>query len=165
MKKGLLLLLLGLCLTGCAKQETMETIGDEWVQPVMAAPREITVRLPDGAIAPVLKSDTEQMYLCDDYQLLLETRDAGNLAGTVQAVSGFPMEDLTVLHTERDGIDRYDFVWVCAGETGELAGRAAILDDGTYHYCLSVLRNAADTKKTQIVWSDVFQSFGLASSY
>ena len=68
---------------------------------------------------------------------------------------------LTVLETRQGDIDRYDFVWTMAGETGDRLGRAAILDDGNYHYCMSVLRDAQNPKMSQIVWSDVFASFTL----
>lgn len=161
MKKWGVILLLGLLCTGCAQQETMETVADVWVQPVMATPREIAVRLPDNAVAPVLDSGGEQMYLCDDYQLILETRTAGDLEETVQSISGFPSSALTVMKTCQEGVNRYDFTWTSAGEDEELIGRAVVLDDGNYHYCLSVLRAAADTKNTQIVWRDVFNSFTL----
>ena len=57
---------------------------------------------------------------------------------------------------------RYDFVWASAGENGDMLGRAVILDDGNYHYCLSVQRPADPEKTSQVVWSQVFQSFSLA---
>ena len=63
--------------------------------------------------------------------------------------------------TAQDGAKRYDFVWASAGENGDQLGRAVILDDGNYHYCLSVLRDADTTEKSQIVWRDVFDSFKL----
>ena len=58
--------------------------------------------------------------------------------------------------------DRYEFVWVSAGETGERLGRGVILDDGSYHYVMTVLRDAESTENSQIVWNDVFASFRLA---
>lgn len=161
MKIGCLLMVLGLCLCGCGAQETMETVADVWVQETMEPPRQIAVRLPDEAVTPVLQSDSEQVYLCEDYQLILETCPAGDLDATVQKLTGFPKRALTVMQTCRDGIERYDFVWTTAEEQGQMLGRAAILDDGKYHYCLSVLRSADDTRKTQIVWRDVFESFTL----
>lgn len=162
MKRGwLVVLLLGLVLSGCAAEETFETIQDEIVQTAAAQPREITVRLPDNAVSPVLESDSEQVYFCEDYQIVVETISGGDLEATVHSVSGCDQEKLTILETSQDGAKRYDFVWAAAGETGDLLGRAAILDDGSYHYCLSVLRPAEDTEKTQVVWSNVFDSFGL----
>lgn len=156
-------LLLTLVLSGCGAKETLETISDDIpLQPVLAQPAQISVRLPDNAVAPVLESDTEQVYLSEDYEISIETRASGDLGGTVTALTGFDPEQLTIMHTQPDGVDRYEFVWVSAGETGDRLGRAVVLDDGHYHYCMSVLRDGSNQKKSQVVWSDVFASFCLA---
>lgn len=163
MKKFWIMLPLVLLLQGCGAEAAMETISDELVQPVMASPRQITVHLPDDTVAPVLESDQEQVYLCQDYEIVVETLSSGDLNETVRRISGYEKEKLTVVKTEQDAADRYEFVWVSAGEEGERLGRAVILDDGNYHYCLSVLRDAESKANSQIVWSDVFQSFSLVS--
>ena len=163
MKKIAMVLLLPLLLSGCGARETLETVADDIpLQPVLAQPAEISVRLPDNAVSPVLESDSEQVYLCEDYEISIETRSSGDLAGTITALTGFDPEQLTVMHTETDGVDRYEFVWASAGEKGDRLGRAVVLDDGYYHYCMSVLRDAENPKKSQVVWSDVFSSFSLA---
>ena len=161
MKKCWIFVVLSLLLCGCAAEETFETVADEIVQPVMAQPRELTVNLPDNAVAPVLESDSEQVYMCEDYEIVIQTLNSGDLNATIQTVSGYSKENLTVMETESDGVKRYDFVWASAGEGGDMLGRAVILDDGSYHYVMSVLRDAATTEKSQIVWSEVFHSFGL----
>lgn len=161
MKKWPILLIFCLFLSGCASEQTMETISDPVVQTVMGKPREFTVRLPDGAVAPVLESDLEQVYTAEDYEIILETLAAGDLDGTIRHLSGWEREDLTVVQTEQEGICRYDFVWAAAGEQGERLGRGVILDDGSYHYCMTVLRDQNTQRNTQIVWEDVFQSFAL----
>lgn len=161
LKKCWILAALALTLSGCAAKETFETLSDSLAQTAMASPRQTDVRLPDNAVAPVLESDSEQVYLCEDYELVLETVAAGDLNATMQRICGYSWEDLTVMQTQRDGVDRYEFVWVSAGEKGERLGRAVILDDGNYHYCMSVLRDADSTERTQIVWRDVFASFTL----
>lgn len=154
-------LALALVLCGCGAKETLETIADDIpVESVLGQMREISVRLPDGAVSPVLKSEAEQLYLSEDYEILVQTCPAGNLNDTIRKLTGFDKEQLTVMETEQDGAKRYDFVWAAAGEDGERLGRAAVLDDGSYHYCLSVLRDAQG-KKSQVVWSEVFSSFGL----
>ena len=149
-----------LLLCGCAARETFETVADELVQPVMAQPGEITVRLPENAVAPVLESDKRQLYMSETYEIVIETLGSGDLNATIQALSGYEKDQLTVMETQNQSVTRYEFVWACAGETGQRLGRAVVLDDGNYHYCLSVLRDA-DTEKSQIVWSDVFASFQL----
>ena len=55
MKKLWILLALASLLCGCTSEETLETISDDIIQPVMAQPGEISVRLPDNAVAPVLE--------------------------------------------------------------------------------------------------------------
>lgn len=89
---------------------------------------------------------------------MLETLASGDLNATVQTLSGYEKDQLTVLETQQGDENRYDFVWATTGEEGQRLGRAVILDDGDYHYCLSVLRDAGEAK---IVWRDVFGSFSL----
>ena len=161
LKQCWLMILCALLLCGCMAEETYETISDEMVQSVMAQPKQISVRLPDDAVAPVLESDSEQIYMCQEYEIILQTLSSGDLQETIQTISGYPKEQLTIVQTQQGDTDRYDFVWVSAGETGDRLGQAVILDDGDYHYCMSVLRDAEDTKKSQIVWSEVFNSFAL----
>lgn len=158
MKKLVWMVLLAALLCGCKAEETLETVNDEWIVPVMAQPREISVRLPDNAVAPVLEQDDRQLYMGQDYEIMLETLAAGDLNATIRALSGYEKDQLTVLETRQGDADRYDFVWTTAGEQGDRLGRAVILDDGDYHYCMSVLRDAGDTN---IVWQDVFGSFSL----
>ena len=152
---------LALLLSGCGAKETLETVSDTIIEPVPAAPAQISVRLPDNAVAPVLESESEQVYLCEDYEIVVETHASGDLDATIAAISGYDREQLTVMQTQQDGAARYDFVWVSAGENGDRLGRAVILDDGSYHYCMSVLRDAENQEKSQVVWSDVFASFSL----
>ena len=158
MKFYCLLVILPLLLCGCGAEETFETIADEVVAPVMAQPRQISVRLPDNAVAPVLESDSRQIYMSDHYEITVETLSAGDLNATVQTLSGYAKDQLTLVETQSGDVKRYDFVWVSAGEAGERLGRGVILDDGQYHYCMSALR---DDGESQIVWSEVFQSFSL----
>ena len=158
MKKLVWMVLMVCLLTGCAAEQTMETVNDEILVPVMAQPREISVRLPEGALAPVLEQDGRQLYMGKDYEIMLETMASGDLSATIRALSGYDRAQLTVVETRQGDTDRYDFVWTTAGERGDRLGRAVILDDGNYHYCMSALREPGDTL---IVWRDVFGSFSL----
>ena len=158
MKRCVGILLLAVLLCGCGAEETLETVSDEWLVPVMAQPREISVRLPEDTLMPVLEQDGRQLYMGQDYEIMLETLASGDLNATVETLSGYHKDQLTVLKTRQDALDRYEFVWTTAGEGGDRLGRAVILDDGDYHYCMSVLR---DVGETRIVWRDVFGSFSL----
>ena len=158
MKKRWAIIAMLFMLAGCTADDTFETISDEAVEPVMAAPGETTVMLPDGAAAPVLQSDDRQMYLGEDYHIVLENHPSGDLGKTIRAMSGFEGSSLTVMKTVQGLADRYEFVWVSAAESGEQLGRGVILDDGQYHYCMSVLR---DPQSADNVWEQVFASFRL----
>lgn len=160
--KKIILFVLMILLCGCTAEETLETVADDPVQPVMAQPSEIAVSLPGEVSVPTMEGDTGRMYLASDYEIYIQTMEAGDLNATIQTVSGFERNDLTVMQTNPDGIDRYEFVWVSAGETGERLGRGVVLDDGNYHYVMTVLRDSDSDTNSQIVWNDVFASFRLA---
>ena len=160
MKKLFLAAALGaILLCGCGRQETLETVADVWDVPAMAAPRQIVVELPEGTGAETLEGDTGRLYVTDDYTLSVETLEAGDLDATLRQLTGRGKEDLTVLETRQGDAKRYEFVWAAAGETGEMLGRGVVLDDGNYHYCMSLLRPAEEV--SQILWNPVFESFSL----
>lgn len=148
-------------LAGCGVRETMETVADEYLIPAAAEPREISVELPGETTVSTIQNDAGRIYICDGYEIILETMDAGDLDGTLRTVTGFGEDELTVIKTEADNVKRYEFCWASAGEAGEMTGQGVILDDGNYHYVLSVLRDAEPEKPSQIIWSRVFQSFRL----
>lgn len=158
MKRWGCICLFVILLSGCGAEETLETVSDEWIIPVMAQPREIAVRLPENTVLPVMEQESRRLYMAQDYEIILETMTSGDLNATIQALSGYDKDRLTVLETRQADADRYEFVWTTAGEQGDRLGRAVILDDGDYHYCMSVLRDAGESL---VVWQDVFQSFSL----
>ncbi len=161
MKLCCLFLVIALLFCGCGQEETFETVSDELVQSVMAQPREISVRLPDNAAAPVFESDSQQVYLCEDYEIFIETLSSGDFPATVRSISGYDPSQLTILETQQQDVTRYEFVWASAGEEGDCLGRGVILDDGDYHYCMTVLRPAAVTEVSSVSWDDIFRSFTL----
>ena len=158
MKRWGCICLLVILLSGCKAEETLETVSDEWIVPVMAKPREISVRMPEDLVLPVLEQEGRQLYMGPNYEIMLETMAAGDLQATIRNLSGYEQEQLTILETDQGEWNRYEFVWTAAGEQGHRLGRAVILDDGDYHYCMSVLR---DAEESLVVWQDVFQSFSL----
>ena len=158
MRKWLCCLLPVLLFCGCGAEETLETVADEWVVPVMAQPREVSLRLPGDLVMPAMEEADRSLYLGEDYEIMVETMASGDLDATLRSLTGYAGDRLTVIRTSREDADRYDFVWTAAGEQGERLGRGVILDDGDYHYCLSVLR---DMDEAKVVWQDVFESFCL----
>lgn len=161
MRVLLVCLLAGLLLCGCGAAETMETVADEWIIPVAAKPREISLELPGEALACAMESDSGRLYYGDSYEVSVQTLSSGDLDATLGEITGFPREELTVMQTRTGDVKRWEFAWAAAGEKGERIGRGVIMDDGEYHYCLTVLQDA-DVDDCQIVWSEVFRSFDLA---
>lgn len=147
-------------LTGCGTEETFETVMDEPVVAAMASPGKITVQLPPGTAAPAMETETQQIYVGDTYEIAVETLAGGDLDATLRALCGYPRDELTLLETQWENVTRYEFVWAAAGEEGDRLGRAVVLDDGAYHYCLSLVRDAAVSSDTA-AWNDLFGSFSL----
>lgn len=162
MRKCLCVLWMMLLLAGCGAEETFETVYDELVQPVMAQPKHICVQLPGETALPVIENDSGRIYICNDYEIVLQTIPSGDLTETMQLLSGHRPEDLTVMETFSDTVSRYEFVWAAAGEQGDHTGRGVILDDGDYHYCMSVLCKADPEEKLQVNWNQVFSSFAVS---
>ena len=161
MKMCVGLLLVALILGGCAAEDTFETLADEWYQGEAAPMAEVLLELPEEAVTPVSESESGTLYQCDGYELLLQTLEAGDLDATLRQITGRGREELTVMETRfRDG-KRYDLVWSCLGETGDQIGRACILDDGNYHYVLTVLADARRAGEFEAVWEELFSSYSL----
>lgn len=160
MKKLLACLMVVPLLCGCGAEMTMETISDEWEIPVAAKPREINLELPGEALACAMESDTGRMYFGDSYEVVLQTLPSGDLNATLENLTGFSREELSVMQTRSGEVNRWEFVWAAAGEKGDRVGRGVVMDDGDYHYCLSVLQDA-DVTDCQIIWSEVFRTFNL----
>ena len=159
MKKCWLVLALALLLTGCGAQETFETISDEYAAPAVALVRKIQVVLPaDTAMVTVKNEDGSAAYLWENCTITTQTLAGGDLNRTVKAVTGYEKDALTLIKREQGACQRYDFVWTCAGETGDQVGRAAILDDGSYHYVLTAMAPAGEEQD----WETIFASFGAA---
>jgi len=162
LKKTLFILLIAILFTGCTPAPTVwETVADEPAQMVTAQSREILVDLPKEAAVHTMEADTGRLYLCQDYEIAIQTIQGGDLNATIRQLTGYEKEKLTVIETSHKELKRYDFAWSTAGENGDRVGRGVILDDGNYHYTMTVLHDAADTEKTQVVWRSVFESFTL----
>lgn len=163
MKKVVCLLCVCFFLTACASEETFETISDELVLDVASPLREVLIALPEEAVMPVSETDTGAWYHCGGYELMLQTLPGGDLDATLQAVSGYTASELTLIRTTPGDYKRCDLVWSCMGEQGEQVGRAAVLDDGHYHYVLSVLTDAESAGQCSEAWEDIFSSYALGS--
>lgn len=159
MRRWLWVILAMLFLCGCGESQTFETVMDVLEEQDTPVPKAISVILPAETSMPVMESDSGRAYICSDYEIYIQTQPGGDLGATMEAMSGFKEEDLTVITTAQGESQRYEFVWASAGEAGDLLGRGVILDDGNYHYTMSVLRNAQAAQESGAMWDSVFSSF------
>lgn len=159
MKKSCVLLMIALLLTGCGAEATFETVSDELTAPVIAQPGQISVELPGETALPAMENDNGRIYICNDYTITIQTLEGGDLERTLQTMTGHKKEDMTVMETFQDDVERYEFVWASAGEGGDMVGRGVLLDDGNYHYSMTIQWKAEATEKTQVNWDQVFSSF------
>lgn len=160
--KIITLILLLTLLTSCTKAEVYETVNDEAAQSVSAQPREIYFDLAQEPVLPAMESDSGTLYLCGDFDVVVHTCQGGDLQNTVREVSGFLPEELTLIQTGTGDVDRYEFVWTSAVDSGQQIGRATILDDGNYHYILSATVDAELIEEYQEIWNGIFESFQLS---
>lgn len=161
MKKVWMILALALVLSGCGAEETYETMADELIQSVMAQPREISITLPEEALLPAMESDSGTLYICKDYDVIVQTVESGDLEETIRLVSGFSPEELTIMQTQTGEMTQYDFVWTTTTDGGEQVGRAMILDDGNYHYILTTMADADVVEEYREIWNGLFETFEL----
>jgi hypothetical protein len=162
LKKICWLLLIMMLLCGCSPQQTLETVNDELLLATAAPQKELTVKLPADAASSALSSDDgDQLYFCDGYTVMLQTSPSGDLNRTVSRLCGFDRTRLTVMETKLGGLRRYDWTWTSAGEGSTQVGRAAVLDDGDYHYCMTVMADEANISELDGRWDALFASMNL----
>ncbi len=155
--------MLVLLLAGCTAQPVFETVCDPIDAPAMAQMRRLQLTLPKEATAPTLQSEEAgALYLCDGYTLTTQTMAAGDLDATMRRLTGFSKEQLTVMTTEKHGIRRYDCVWSAVGEGGDQVARAVILDDGSYHYAVTVMADFAAAGDLAGTWKTILDSVSLS---
>ena len=160
-KKFVLLLWVASLLCGCTPTENFEIMGDVYA-PQSVEARQVSLVLPEDAAQEVMEGSGGTIYFCNGYEIMVNTCAAGDLSMTLSETTGYEKDALTVVQTENNGLKRYDCVWASAGEGGDLVSRIMILDDGNYHYCLSMSCAAEDAGSLQAVWMALTDSFCLA---
>ena len=163
MKKLLVLWMIILLLSGCTAQPTFETIGNVFESQQLAEAKKISVLLPADAAATVISGDSGRVYFCDGYEVMAETLPAGDVGKTWKSITGYDSGVLTIVQTAVSDIKRYECAWTASSEAGDQVGRAVLLDDGSYHYVLSVMAPAQEAGSLQSTWEELFASFALQS--
>lgn len=159
MKKCCVVALLALLLAGCGSKETFETVNDELVKPVMGAAAVLSVDLPPSAAAQAIQNeDGSKLYFCDGYVVMVQTLDGGDMERTAKAICGYGTDCLEILETVIGSNRRRDWVWTSVGEGSDCIGRVAVLDDGNFHYCVSVMADAGLAGALDREWNTLFSS-------
>ncbi len=163
MKKVMCVIFAMILLTGCQQPKDFETMSDSFVQPEQPQPKEVFLQLPGDAAKAVLEAEgTGTLYLCDGYSVTLQTLPAGNLDATLREVTGYGREKIQLWEKKEGDVSRFVCVWTAAGEGGDQMGKTAILDDGDYHYVLSVMAAAEDAGELAETWQQLMDSFNIA---
>lgn len=148
-------------LSGCSGEQAVETVTDELLVGVMAPEKEISLELPADAAKSASTEDGAALYFCDGYILTVQTSPGGDLNRTVRSLCGYDRDRVTVIETKLGGAKRYDWTWASAGEGSVQVGRAAVLDDGDYHYCVTVMADEAGSGGLASQWDSMFASLNL----
>ena len=160
MKRILCLVLFAVLLTGCGAEPTFETVADVPVQSVSAPVRQIFLDLPANTQMQTMGADSEdKLYLCDGFTVSVQTMDAGDLDRTLRAATGYGKEELTLMQTETADGKCYRCVWAAAGEGQTQVGKTCIVDDGSYHYVLTVMVPEQDAGRLAEQVQSVLDSF------
>ena len=160
MKRILCYAVLACLLAGCGQEPVMETVADELVFS-QAEPKQIQVHLPEETVLPVMETEDGSLYLCRDFEVSVQTLPGGDLERTVRSLTGFSAADVTIMETASDGLTRYDLAWSCAGELGPQVGRASILSDAGWHYCLTAMTAEENAQSYWEIFNGMFESFAV----
>lgn len=160
MRKLGIVLVLAMLLTGCAEQTVYEPVED--VYQVIAPPAaRLLLELPQDAAVLTMGNTLGDIYFCDGYILTVQTLVGGDLDDTLRAVTGYGRDALTVLETGRRDHRLYQCVWTSAGEGGDQVGRLVLLDDGIWHYVVTVMADAARAGELALAWDTLFDTVSL----
>ncbi len=159
MKKCCVLLMVAVLLTGCGSPRVYETVTDVYESNHSVAAGKVALTLPEEAAQIVSSQESGALYVCDGYSVTVQTLPGGDLEETVRTVTGFEKDALQIYEQARGDIRRYDCAWSCAGEGGDVVCRGVILDDGNYHYVMTVLAEAEQAGSLSRQINDLCASF------
>lgn len=161
--KKIWLWILPLLLAGCGSAEVFEPVEDQYLIQTPQA-QLVSLEMPEEAAVTAMGDAENVLYFCDGYVLSVQTLAGGDLDRSFRQLTGYGKDRLTVLKTGDGETDRYECAWSSTGETGDQVGRLVLLDDGTYHYAVSVMAEAEAAGALQDVWEWLLGSVTLADT-
>ncbi|MBE6926638.1 MAG: hypothetical protein E7461_07335 [Ruminococcaceae bacterium] len=161
MKKWIVVMIL-LLLTGCTPKANFETVGDVYA-PENLTPCDVTLTLPAEASVQTITGEGGRLYLCDGYSVTVQTLIGGDLEKTIEEVTGFSPQRLTLLETEKEGLRLCRCVWTSAGEGGDQIAQTLILNDGNFHYAVTAMAPSEKAAALSNTWQEIFRSVKLVN--
>lgn len=164
MKKWVLLVMVVALMTLCAcSAEDFEPMLDVYGPSDHAQPAKIQIDLPEDAVLSVMAGDTGTLYYGENYEVCVETYPSGNISDTLKKITGRQLSDLTVLEVPVEEGKSYRCGWSVTDGEGERIGQCVVIDDGRFHYCLSVLADAESAGQLRPVIESVLNSYRFPS--
>ena len=165
MKKSWIFVAVVLLFAGCSAQGELETVTDVYGEQPLSPAKQIVLELPQEVAVPAMQSkEAGTLYLCEDYTVTVQTGEAGDLNATLREATGFEKEQLALVETVRGELACYECAWSSAGEAEQQVGRAVVLDDGNYHYVVTVMADASQAGALQKTWQALFDSMYLTDT-
>lgn len=159
----MLFLLMSVLLLGCSAEPVFEPVEDVYGG-TLREPGTLQVMVPEKAAMLTSVGDSGQLYFCDGYTLTVQTLSGGDLDRSFRSVTGYGKDVLTVLETLRQGVPCYSCAWTSTGETGDQVGRMVLLDDGVYHYTVTVMADADRAGELSEVWDQILNRVTLSNT-
>ena len=158
--------MLSVCLlAGCGRKMNLETVADVVSTQIPEPMGQVSVTFPNDAVIDVMESeDGATLYQCDGYSVTIQTLASGDMNRSLQTVSGYEKEELNLIATKQEGLDRYDWVFTAAGESGDQVFRCALLDDGNFHYVVTAMAPAETAGQLRETWNELFSTVCLVST-
>lgn len=164
MKRLFALMLVPILLCGCSAKQVYEPVVDVYA-PVLPEPGKLQVVIPEAAsILTGAGENNGALYFCDGYTMTVQSLAGGDLNRSLQTLTGYSRDGLTVVQTQRESTPCYACAWTCAGEGGDQVGRLVLLDDGAYHYAVTVMAPAAEAGDLSEIWDDILNGVTLCST-
>ena len=163
MKRMLFIVLLAMMLTGCGAAPTFETVADQPDVEIAVQPQKILLELPKDAVVQTAEQG-DALYLCDGFTVSVQTMEAGDLDSTLRSTTGYGKEELTLIQMEGADGTHYRCVWATTGEGQTQVGKICIVDDGNFHYVLTVMIPEESAGQLAAQVQSVMESFQIVDA-
>lgn len=155
--RKLWLILLPLLLLGCGSKEVFEQVDDRY-EILLPQAQVISLDLPEEAAVAAMSGGGNTLYFCEGYTLAVQTLPGGDLNRSLQTLTGYSKDRLTVIRTG----DRYTCAFSSMGENGSQVGQVVLVDDGAYHYGVTVMADAEVAGNLTEIWEELLGSVRLS---